>query len=798
MTGRRNNIGFTCPGSKQKLAPDIVRFLPKRGRKFIDLFAGRANIALHAMDHGYEYDEWILNDIRKFTFLQAVKDYGDKITVPTRSDIDPDRMAELAAQGDPVALLIEPYSTFNGAGYEAGGSRTEGGRRTPESYEAALRGAHRLLNERNVRITSVDWYDCLKAEQPGKDCAVVIDAPYLECDVYAYYPDDICPTELIAYLQSAEHPWVLCEHDQPLYRHAFGEPACTKTVQLRATNLGVTGGQEQRTECIWRGPLPEAQRSVTVTFQPVPDDRQDDYYSKLPMDKLLQEIRDAIGCITTHRNQMNREMRERLLPALLELRKRTYRQNPGYYETLAKMGLNGACVRQWFYRSHTADEVIALVEENKQEEPKRTKTEHNPLNELQTEVVAALVSEGCKQKEAVSLVETAKGDDFISLFEAALAQRSGLTVVTESAPQPVPPTTAPEVITPSAPDNVNLLASELIRDLDSASRLDKLRAVVESRQRLNPTLWRDLLRALKNITKIEQQLSEDYEELPNTGKAHQRIVRERVALLPESNLDEKQRLAADFKNANVREISYDEARKVILQYEYLGNMGTTKFSYGLYFGEHLAGVECFGVTGGANVDESVCGPEHADQVITLVRGACAGLWAHRNSASYLITRACREMTKKGYNIFVAYADPRAGEEGRVYRSCNWLYCGMTSPTEQYKTPDGTVHDARQVQCLTRDRTGGATTYKRTRSQQKQLMIEKGYEFFKDSGRKLRYVGIYGDRRTKRLLRRALRWEVMAYPKRKQPSSRTIPAHGNAMDTTEELLDQMKDGSRRHD
>jgi hypothetical protein len=67
--------------------------------------------------------------------------------------------------------------------------------------------------------------------------------------------------------------------------------------------------------------------------------------------------------ITGSRLQMNAEMRKRLLPALLVLRNRTYRKHPGFYERLRSIGLNGDTVRQWFYRSYTADEVIDLVEE---------------------------------------------------------------------------------------------------------------------------------------------------------------------------------------------------------------------------------------------------------------------------------------------------------------------------------------------------------------------------------------------------------------------------------------------------
>jgi hypothetical protein len=59
-------------------------------------------------------------------------------------------------------------------------------------------------------------------------------------------------------------------------------------------------------------------------------------------------------------------------------------------------------------------------------------------------------------------------------------------------------------------------------------------------------------------------------------------------------------------------------------------------------------------------------------------------------------------------------------------------------------------------------------YKRTRAEQKQILVEQGCEFFKQTGYRHRFVGLLGDRRTKRILRAALRWEVLAYPKR-EPS-----------------------------
>ena len=82
--------------------------------------------------------------------------------------------------------------------------------------------------------------------------------------------------------------------------------------------------------------------------------------------------------------------------------------------------------------------------------------------------------------------------------------------------------------------------------------------------------------------------------------AHQRIIRESHSKEFDPVLNEKLALAQSFENATVREISRAEAQTVILKYEWLGNMGCTDYTFGLYFGEHMAGVACFGRTAGTN------------------------------------------------------------------------------------------------------------------------------------------------------------------------------------------------------
>jgi len=222
-------------------------------------------------------------------------------------------------------------------------------------------------------------------------------------------------------------------------------------------------------------------------------------------------------------------------------------------------------------------------------------------------------------------------------------------------------------------------------------------------------------------------------------KAYQRVIRE-----------EKARALgtfppADLSTAVIKRISYHEAAKIILEYEWLGSMGTTEYAFGLHFGDVCGGVACFGRTAGTNVYKSAFGEEYKKQVITLCRGACV-YWVHEHSASKLIATACKLM----------------GE-----------YCGMTHPTEQFITPDGKTKDARLVHAYTRDRRGGTLKYKRTRAEQKEIMKAEGCVFIKGHA-KHRYVGIYGEKHLRQTLREHLQWPVLPYPKRLKEADEITP------------------------
>lgn len=322
--------------------------------------------------------------------------------------------------------------------------------------------------------------------------------------------------------------------------------------------------------------------------------------------------------------------------------------------------------------------------------------------------------------------------------------------------------------------DINVVADDLARELESASRRERLDAVVRNRQRLNPAVRKKLIAALNKVsaqsTASLQELSSGSHDFP-VNTCHQHHVR----VLAEQHADddpeiaEKRLAASSMKNAFVREISHQDMKNIILAAEFLGSTGTVEFAFGLFFRhpetgkEYLAGAVCFGRVGGTRVEESVCGSENRHRVIVLSRGANL-FWSHPHSGSFLVAAACKQMAAKDYPVVCAFSDLTCLEQGVIYRAANFVFCGKTSPSQQYRTPDGKVHDSRQVSGLARDRRGGVLRYKRTRAEQRKLLEEQGCVFFPGVP-KLRFVLISGDRRTKRTLTKALRWKVEPYPSR---------------------------------
>jgi len=214
----------------------------------------------------------------------------------------------------------------------------------------------------------------------------------------------------------------------------------------------------------------------------------------------------------------------------------------------------------------------------------------------------------------------------------------------------------------------------------------------------------------------------------------------------------------------VREIDFHTAQDFILEFEWLGTMGTTQFSYGLFVDDRLTAVACFGLTAGTHALVEPFGEERKNEGIVLVRGACAP-WSHEHTSSYFIGKVMPLVRERGYRFVIAYSDPEAGEIGTVYQATNWIFYGMTSPVTYLVRPDGKRVDPKLIHKY-------AKKFGISSAEQKENFFKEGYTMERGSP-KLKYLYILGNRKDKREMLREMRVPNLPYVKRKPDMSEVI-------------------------
>jgi hypothetical protein len=170
------------------------------------------------------------------------------------------------------------------------------------------------------------------------------------------------------------------------------------------------------------------------------------------------------------------------------------------------------------------------------------------------------------------------------------------------------------------------------------------------------------------------------------SKCYQRHIRELYAAT-----ESREQIPGPLKEARVERITTEEAKPIILKFEWLQSMGSGAVAcYGLKMNGELLGVACFCCLGGkirqicvgSTVKETQA---IAKKTICLARGACVP-WAPKNAASFLIRNACRQAYKDfGWRVFFAYSDHTAGEVGTVYQACGWYFIGDSFRKGRYHT-----------------------------------------------------------------------------------------------------------------
>jgi hypothetical protein len=246
--------------------------------------------------------------------------------------------------------------------------------------------------------------------------------------------------------------------------------------------------------------------------------------------------------------------------------------------------------------------------------------------------------------------------------------------------------------------------------------------------------------------------------LINVGKAHQRIVREEKAKTePTPNVD------LSPKNAVVKPISRKECEKIILEYEWLGCMpAIAKYYYGIFFGEHLAGVVAYGTEYSENLgvwDKF----GFTGKMILLARGACVH-WAPSFAGSMLIRRSM-DLLPPEYEVVTATVDELAGEIGTIYQACGFYYVGCM----RAKNPNTKKAGKVRFGVLIDGKLYGSRSIRAKIGSQRKEDILKAFpnskiEFVEQKA-KSRYFAFRGSKKTQKKYYQAIAHLIEPYPKR---------------------------------
>tara|TARA_Y100001963_G_scaffold43818_1_gene61488 strand:- start:728 stop:1567 length:840 start_codon:yes stop_codon:yes gene_type:complete len=216
------------------------------------------------------------------------------------------------------------------------------------------------------------------------------------------------------------------------------------------------------------------------------------------------------------------------------------------------------------------------------------------------------------------------------------------------------------------------------------------------------------------------------------------------------------------KKCKIRKVTRDQAKKVILEYEWLGTLPPASFYYGIFFENILGGVVCF-VGNGAGASCAKMYGVKDREIGYLLRGACA-YWTPKGSASKLISIALK-LVKKDYphiKLAIAFSDSDAGEYGTVYQATNWICLGKgndgKSPSTEWVNPKGKIlHNSITTDIARRNKTTNKTVVK--------YLLANGWKQ-QPRNAKCRYMYLLAKgEEGKRIYNRVKKY-ISKYPKRK--------------------------------
>ena len=214
----------------------------------------------------------------------------------------------------------------------------------------------------------------------------------------------------------------------------------------------------------------------------------------------------------------------------------------------------------------------------------------------------------------------------------------------------------------------------------------------------------------------------------------------------------------------IRPISRNETKPLLLDVHYARRIPSISFAYGLFRNGKLEGCVTFGTPPSAPLRSGLCGFEFAENVLELNR--LCFYKNQKNDASRLIGAALRLLG--GNRVVISFADTAHGHVGKVYQASNFLYCGLSAKRTDWKVR-GKEHLHGQTI---------ADEFRGFKNRAAKMREKYGDDFYlKDRSLKHRYVYIIGTKKFKKSAILALRYKVESYPVGQSMSSLKLKNKG---------------------
>lgn len=271
------------PGGKSRIAPWLVSHFPeikvkweRKGfisipatiTRFCEPFAGRGNVYFYyrwecLYSRRKEFAGYQLNDIKTYKLFSLLmnsseSDIKELIGYP---NIGREGYEYLRYhRNTPKAIILEPYCTFSGGGWDMSFSTRESMGKAgngscgvkPETYIEYMISASRILKSNPVtEITADDAVETII--NSDENDFLYVDPPYPGANPGAYEANDMqLHVRTCRALQVTKAHWLCSNYDREPYSSMLGKPFARKMTTQVMSPAMLGSERSVREECLWK------------------------------------------------------------------------------------------------------------------------------------------------------------------------------------------------------------------------------------------------------------------------------------------------------------------------------------------------------------------------------------------------------------------------------------------------------------------------------------------------------------------------------------------------------------------